>query len=233
MTQFDIEKGFWYYKPGTDFPPKGIDSIEYYQHTERLNLFLSTDKQVKDWCKHLPKLDKVTFLWVTSNVNQELFDSICQMQNLICLHIEKTTVKNIEAINKLEKMVYLRLSNFTKIESIKSLESLKNIEILTLENLKKVSDFKVVGNLKKLRGLAIDGSMFDKQTINDIDFVTKLSDLKYLMFINTKILNINFDPILNLERLETFKSSLNYPKAEFEKLKLLPSLRNTNIPDLL
>jgi hypothetical protein len=230
MTQTEIEKGFWYYQPGTDFPPKGINSIEDYKQTERLNLFLTDKKQVKFWCENLSKLDYVNFLWVSSNVTQELFNSICQMNNLIGLNIERNTVTNIDKINSLQKLKYLRLANFKKIENINSLGYLSELEVLSLENFKLVSNFKVLGNLKRLKGLSIDGSMYGTQKIDNIEFLSNLTRLKYLMFINTSMKNKNFDSILNLKELESFYSSLNYPNSEFEKLSVLTNLKNSNVP---
>ena len=230
MTPLDVEKGFWYYKPETNFPPKGIDSIENYQQTERLNLFFTDKNQAKVWCENLPKLEQVTFLWVSCNVTQELFNSICQMKNLIGLNIERNTVVEISELSKLNKLKYLRLANFVKIENINSLEHLSELKILSLENLKRITNFEVLGNLKLLEGLSIDGSMYRKQKINNIEFISNLKELKYLMFINTTMDNENFDSILNLMKLETFYSSLNYPNSEFEKLNALPNLKNSNIP---
>lgn len=229
MTQTDIEKGFWYYKPNTNFPPKGIDKIEDYQQTDRLNLYFTDKKQIKIWCELLPKLDHVNFLWVSSNVTQELFDTICQMKNLIGLNIERNTVINIDKISKLHKLKYLRLANFTKIENINSFGQLLDLEVLSLENFKRISDFKILGNLKLLEGLSIDGSMFEVQKIDNISFISNLKELKYLMLLNTIMSDINFDSILNLNKLETFYSSLNYPDSEFEKLKVLDNLRNSNV----
>jgi hypothetical protein len=229
MTQMDIEKGFWYHKPETDFPPKGISSIEDYKQTERLNIFLTEKKQVKIWCENLSKLDNVKFLWISSNVTQELFDSICQMNNLIGLNIERNTIKSIDKINKLKKLKYVRLANFSKIQNINSLGLLSELKVLSLENFKLLSNFKILENLKNLEGLTIEGSMYGTQIIEDIEFLANFKKLKYLMFLNTSIKNKNFDSILNLKELESFYSSLNYPSSEFEKLNSLTNLKNSNV----
>ncbi|WP_293726391.1 hypothetical protein, partial [Thiolapillus sp.] len=39
-------------------------------------------KLVESWCEALPGLDKVEFLWLSSRVNQPLFDAACQMKSL-------------------------------------------------------------------------------------------------------------------------------------------------------
>lgn len=229
MTPLDLEKGFWYYKPEDNFPPKEIDSIEKYKQTERLNLFFTDKNQEKIWCENLPKLEQVNFLWISCNVTQKFFNSICQMKNLIGLNIERNTVADINEISKLNKLKYLRLANFSKIENIISLEHLSELKILSLENLKQITNFESLAKLKKLEGLSIDGSMYRKQKITNIEFLSNLKELKYLMFINTSMDDKNFDPILNLTKLETFYSSLNYPNSEFEKLNTLPNLKNSNI----
>ena len=229
MTQHDIEKGFWYYKPEIKFPPYGINLFEDYHEDENLNLFLTNKSEVKLWSKYLPTLDKVKFLWISSNVNQEIFESVCQMKNLVGLNIETTTVKNVDKIANINKLSFLRLANFTKIESVKTLGSLNNLKVLELENFEKISDFEVIGKLKNLQGLSICGSMYKAQKIENIKFVSSLNNLKYLMLINSKMTDKNLDAILNLKNLETFNSSNNYPTIEFEKLKALTHLKNSNI----
>jgi hypothetical protein len=57
--------------------------------------------------------------------------------------------------------------------------------------------------------------------------------LKYLKIVNTITVDKNFDPLLQLRELETFNSSWNYPKKEFEKLKELPLLKNSNVSSCL
>ncbi|AWA31029.1 hypothetical protein HYN48_13580 [Flavobacterium magnum] len=230
MTQHQIEKGFWCYQPTNDFPPKGISLLEDYDGNETLNLYLENSSHVKAWSKFLPTLENVKFLWISSNVNQELFESICNMKNLIGLNIEKNSIKNIDAIGNVSTLTFLRLANFTTIENIKSLSLLISLEVLELENFKNVSDFQIIGKLKKLQGLSISGSMFSSQRIENIDFIKSLTSLKYLMLINSKMTDKNFDALLNLHQLETFYSSYNYPRTEFEKLKSLPNLKTTNLP---
>lgn len=55
--------------------------------------------------------------------------------------------------------------------------------------------------------------------------------MQSLSLVNTVTKDKSFDPLLNLNELIKFESSLNYPKTEFEKLKKLPNLKFTNIPE--
>ena len=244
MNENIIKYGFWNSEDYNHIKYKSVIFFEDYKPSEKLRLlitqldFIATKKEltstqlkkiVKSWCEKLPELKEVKILWLPSRVTQEIFDSICEMENLEGLWIKWSGIKNIENLKKLKKLKHLHIGSSSQIESIEVLSEMKSLITLETEQLNKISDFSVIGNLTQLQGLGIDGSMWTSQKIEDIKFVSSLKNLKYLTITNSIIRDKNFDPLLNLQELERFNCSWNYPEKEFDKLKLIKSLKYGNI----
>ena len=229
LTEYQIEKGFWYGPSEL----KLIQTVEEYDGSKQLRIAIPNDKELRKWISFLPTLNKVEYLMVNSNVNQKLFDAICSIKSLVVLYITMTTAKRIDDLYKLNKLKYLYIGNGTRIESIEVIGLLTNLKILELENIKKITNFEVISKLTSLEGLGICGSMWTAQKIDTLQPISFLHKLKYLKIVNTITVDKNFDPLLQLRELETFNSSWNYPKKEFEKLKELPLLKNSNVSSCL
>ncbi|MFV8357778.1 hypothetical protein ACNQGB_16525 [Flavobacterium sp. XS1P32] len=232
LTDEQIRKGYWYYNPDKNFPPNG-KLLDEYTGEESLNLFSikgnESISQIKNrenfYAINIPsKLNSLKILW-TSHINQEIFDSICQLEKLESLYIESGKILNINAISNLKNLKHLGLLSLTKVENIKPLATLTQLETLELENLKKISDFKLLSELINLKGLQIDGDMYTAQRIENFNFLKPLSKLKYLTFTNSKANDKNFNAISKLENLEMLQSSTNYPKKEFQKLCGMKNLK--------
>ncbi|MEP5940210.1 hypothetical protein, partial [Maribacter dokdonensis] len=54
--------------------------------------------------------------------------------------------------------------------------------------------------------------------------------LKYLSLMNTKVLDASLKPLLKLEELKRFDSSLNIPSQEITSLKKIKTLEFGNVP---
>lgn len=237
LTEKQIEKGFWCWNIEDDHPPKSITLLEDYKASEKLNLVITQldtiakhqNKIIDDWCKKLPELIEIKYLWLDSKVNQKIFDAVCKMTNLEALYIKWSSVKNINNLQNLKNLKHLWFGSSTQVEEIEVLGKLSDLITLTLVNLKKISDFSIISNLSKLEGLGIDGSTWTAQKIDTLDPVRHLTELKYLTVINTKIMDKSLEPILSLKKLVRFNSSYNYPAEEFKKLKELPNLKYSNV----
>jgi Leucine-rich repeat (LRR) protein len=233
MVRRDYKRSFWYYRPNDNFPPKAISDPEEYANTEFLNFWTKEPKDQKRWIQALPSLTDVKVLWVGSNVNQQMFESICNMPNLIGLNIQARSVKDIESLSKLSKLEYLSLFGITKVDSIEVLGRLKNLKVLNIENVKKIANFDALSDLVNLEELSIDGSMWTAQKIDNFEFVSRLTNLKRLSFVNTRANKKDFTPLLKLRELISFDSSYNYPQEEFEKLEELSKLKYSNVSYVL
>lgn len=237
MTENEIKYGFWHREKVPNFPPESIIQLDEYNPKENLTLFITQtnlkstlqNKLIKDWCKKLPEMHEVKYLWFTSRVNQKMFDATCEMKNIEGLWIKWSGIKSIDNIENLKNLKHLHIGSSGQIESIEILKKLKSLETLELEQLNKISDFSIISELTHLEGLGIDGSIWTAQKIDTLKPIENLANLKYLTTTNSKIKDKSFDPILRLNNLVRFNCSWNYPETEFEKLKNIPNLKYGNI----
>lgn len=201
---------------------KTLNKVEEYGGEDILNIYTENTTQLKPWIKVLLENKQIKKLSVSSNISQDCFDAICQLENLKELFLLRcTSLKNIDSIIKLKTLECLVLSEPTKIESIEPIGQLSKLEDLRIQNIKRVSNFDALSNLTPLKVLKIDGSLWRTQLIDNFNFLSKLTNIRYLTFVNSKANIKNFDPILNLKKLTAFHSSYNYPKEELEKLLVL------------
>ncbi|MCV9388573.1 hypothetical protein [Reichenbachiella ulvae] len=237
MTEKQIKHGVWHVTKGFVSPSKSITLLKDYRPVEKLNLLITQThlkpydqrKNYENWCKRLPELEEVKFIWLPSKVNQKIFEAVCKMPNLEGLWIKWSSIKHIDNLIHLGKLKHLHLGSSSQVENIDVLGSLHNLESLETEQLNKISDFSVLSNLSQLQGLGIDGSIWTAQKIDTLEPIRNLTNLKYLSTTNSQIKDKSFNPLLELNQLVTFNCSWNYPESEFAKLKSLPNLKYGNI----
>ena len=124
MKQEVIEKGIWSIEEFNHLKRNTITEINGYNGSNELRLSITQlmdrssyqqNKLVKEWCKLLPTLKSVEYLWLPSRVNQKIFDSICRMPNLKSLWIKWSGIKSIEAIENLHKLEHLHIGSSSQI----------------------------------------------------------------------------------------------------------------------
>ncbi len=232
LTEKQIQKGYWYYNPTENFPPNG-KLLEEYDGEENLNLIITksneTDNEIKKrertYSSNFPiELKSIKILWVY-HINQDIFNAICGLENLTSLYIQSNRIKEISALSNLKNLRHLALLNLTKVDSIQPISELNQMITLKFENFKRINNFKAISSLNTLKGLQIDGGMYSAQKINDFEFLSNLTDLEYLTFINSQAILKDLSPILKLTNLKMLQCSSNYPKKEFKKLNEMKSLK--------
>lgn len=212
MTKIQLKRNF----------PEALSTVDEYQGEDTLTIYTEKTTQLKPWIKILQENKQIKKLCISWNISQDFFEAICELENLEELYLRRcSSIKNIDSIVNLLKLNFLYLGDPTKIESIEPLSQLINLNNLRIENAKKISHFDALSNLTKLQVLQIDGSMWTAQPIDNFEFVSKLINIRYLTFVNSKARIKNFDPLLNLKKLSVFHCSYNYPLEEFHKLHSL------------
>jgi hypothetical protein len=101
LTEKQIIEGFWYGDPASNWPPEPVTNIEDNSPGERLNLNITQldvndyqqRKIVDQWCRELPGLREVKYLWFSSRVSQKMFEAACRMPNLEGLNIKWSGIK--------------------------------------------------------------------------------------------------------------------------------------------
>ena len=235
MTENQIENGYWIWDKKNNFPPESISYPTQYKGESRLNIAYTQrmeitqteqKKLVSEWVDFLPTCKNIETLWFTTQTPQQIFDSACQLDQLVGLNIKNSSITTLDKIIKLKNLKHLRIGDSSKIESIKPIESLTSLEVLVIENFKKISDFSNLKVLTNLKFLTIEGGMYTKQKVDSFDFLSELKNLIYLSTAMINTTNKSIDKIYTLKNLKAFNWAFDLTKDEMIKLKKeLPNLK--------
>jgi hypothetical protein len=143
---------FWYYRPKENFPPPCVTRPDEVGAMERLAVCCTQTelrsaeerKLVQHWCRFLPTLVHVRFLWFQSRVPQALFDAACRIKSLEGLYIKWSGLSNIDALQESRELRYFHLGSSTGLRSIDTLPRHRQLKWLGLENLKRIRDIEPV-----------------------------------------------------------------------------------------
>jgi len=235
MTENQIENGYWIWDKENNFPPESISYPTQYKGESRLNIAYTQrmeitqteqKKLVSEWVDFLPTCKNIETLWFTTQTPQQIFDSACQLDQLVGLNIKNSSITMLDKIIKLKNLKHLRIGDSSKIESIKPIESLTSLEVLVIENFKKISDFSNLKVLTNLKFLTIEGGMYTKQKVDSFDFLSELKNLIYLSTAMIDTTNKSIDNIYKLKNLKTLNWAFDLTKDEITNLrKELPNLK--------
>ncbi|HMK05186.1 MAG TPA: hypothetical protein VK489_13370 [Ferruginibacter sp.] len=235
MTEKQIENGFWLWDKENGFPPDSITYPAQFSGQTKLNIActqhsdLTPTQQknlIKEWADFLPSCRNIELLWFTTTTPQTIFDSACLLDNLVGLNIKNSNIKSLDNLSKLKNLKYLRIGDSAKIESVGPLQKLIGLEVLVIENFKNISDFSLLKSLTNLKFLTIEGGMYQKQKVDNFQF---LADFQNLIYLSTTMINStdkSTDTVFKLKNLKTLNWAFDLTNSEMEKLKQeLPNLK--------
>jgi len=175
----------------------------------------------KKWIDTLPKLKKVKLLSIRHRVKQELFEAICNMQNLKSLMFWISTVEDISSISKLSKLTNLKLWHFSRLKDITPLLTLKKLKVLSIDTCFKIENYQIIGKMTQLEGLELCGDTFAprKLRINSLKPFETLKNLKHLDLSSASVVDKSYESVLKMPNLERFDLLVNLPKESREKIK--------------
>lgn len=154
-----------------------------------------------EWQKVFPKLENLKYLYISHNVNQDYFESICQIPNLKGLFVKTSKIEDFNAIGALKKLEQLNFSGGKAINNLNGIEQLTDLKYCVLDNffgLKTISELSALQSLRKLHLFA--GIHGKKLNIKSIEPLAELENLKELALdIKT---NLDIAPLLKLKHLE-------------------------------
>jgi len=235
MTEKQIENGFWFWDTKNNFPPDSITYPTEYNGQTKLNVACTQilnitptvqKKLIKNWVDFLPNCQDVEMLWFTTHTTQQIFDSVCKLDNLVGLNFKWSNIKTLDKITNLKGLKYLRIGSSAQIESIAPLSGLINLEVLVIENFKKVSDFSILSKLKNLKFLSIEGGMYTKQKVDTFEPISELTNLIYFSSVMISCNDKRINPILKLKNLVTLNWAFDLSKKDMDRLKSeLPKLK--------
>lgn len=198
-------------------------SPEHYQGEKILLIKPETQKQQRLWKEALPTLKTVEHLSCLFAIKEDLFEVICGLNHLKELYFQ-TRMTNLDGIERMTNLEALSISLAPKLENIDPIGKMVWLKELGLE-LPKITDYSALATLVNLEELSLDGGIDRYQKLDNIHFVKNMKKLKLLSLTSTRMTDKNFDAMTHLVSLETLHISWNYPKEEFEKLRVLPNLK--------
>lgn len=219
-------KYFWYWNPEERFPPPPVVRPEQSYGTDRLNvactqtgLAAREERAIVDaWCKALPKLTGIRFLWFSSRVPQRLFESACQMAGLEGLYIKWSGIDDLSCIERLPSLRYFHLGQSAHLTSIEPLGNCRQLCWLGLELLSQITDLEPVGRLVDLEGLSLEGSMGTTWRVKTLDPVGRLTGLRYLSIANLRSVDGSLTGLSSLHHLATFGHATWWDASELAEI---------------
>jgi hypothetical protein len=191
-------------------------------------------KIVKEWCTFFTSnKSEIKNLFVASRLPARLFDAICESRALEQFGFKWGPVKDISRLRNLKSLTHLGLGSCSATD-LSPLSSLESCQQLSIENADRVSDYSPLGGLVDLQFLHIDGAPLStnkRSTIDSIDFVSELKNLRGLSLGHVTILDDRWPKVIaRLSQLE----ELFIPEDTSEGdrgmlLEALPQLENHNL----
>jgi Leucine-rich repeat (LRR) protein len=244
LNNRQIEYGFNYYFKEENDKIKSIVELAEYTGESKLTInctqlgdsFTPQYKTQKDkkrvvlqWCEFLQQNPTAfTEIHFGTRMPQELFDAVCNQKQLKRLDIKWGAYKDISAIENLTNIELLHIGSGAAVQSIKPLSKLRNIIALSVENFQKISNYDDLSELTTLESLSIEGDGMGPQyiKIDNIDFVSKLTQLRFFRLLTERLKSKDYSSILELKNVEhlTLRSNVEVAKMYNEIIKL-PKLK--------
>jgi len=180
---------------------------------------------LNEWVEVLPSLP-IHFLRFSCHVPEKLLNAACKNVRLKGLYIKWTGAKSIASIRELNNLQQLYLGSAAGVRDPTPISSLDRLTILVLENLKGVTNYSFLKYLNKLKSLSIEGGMYSRPVIEDLNFVTELKQLQSFSLIAMKCLKPSLRPFESLKTLNKLFLCCSFSRKEEEWLEgQLPNLR--------
>ncbi len=218
---------FWYHRSSRRFPPATVQSPDEYDGGDRLSVACTqTDlsasaqkKLVERWCRELPQMTAVKYLWFQSKTTQAMFDAACRTPSLEGLYVKWGSISSIEPLLQLRNLKYLHLDS-PGIESLEPLSRMPQLVWLELCKARGLRDLTPLSRLQNLEGLMLTGDtnslgICKTQTLRPLAGLKRLKWLALRAFVAE---DGSLDPLGALSDLQQLTISNRFPVEEFARL---------------
>jgi Leucine-rich repeat (LRR) protein len=160
---------------------------------------------VQQWCDFFTSSDELRELYVSTRLPPRLFEAICHQTNLRQFGFKWGPIKDLAPIARLAKLTHLGIGS-SSVTDLSPLAELKSLTMLSISNADRLSDYSPLGKLRDLQYLHIEGDLWSsnkRAPIDDLDFLSKLGNLRGLSLDYVKIDASDWHkPIMKLDKLE-------------------------------
>jgi hypothetical protein len=225
-------RGFWLREPQRKMRPRATDSPNDYDGSGYLNLVpsqagLPARQQkalVEEWCRFLPTVSNLEWLWFSSSTSQELFDAACRVPHLKALYVERGRIHDLSSLRESGELEYLHIGGSPGIRSIEPLGKLAQLKWLELDDAKAVTRLEPLHTLVNLDGLAFTGSEFKRNAVESFFPLADLTQLRWLNVAAIRTKDQSLRAFSGMKNLEYLGIANHFPMEEFAWLSTrLPS----------
>ena len=214
---------FWYHRPAKRFPPATTERPDQYDGSDRLAVSCTQSdlpareqrSLVSQWCKTLPRLERVEFLWFHSKVLPEMFEAACRMPNLVGLCINWSSVQSLEPLGDHSGLRYLRIGSSPGIVSLEPLARLLQLRWLELADLKRVTDIDDLESLRRLIGFSFDGPGGSAYAVPSWKPLENMTELAWLKLGAVRSADGSLRSLAKLKQLKWLGLARDYDMKEF------------------
>lgn len=167
--------------------------------------------------EHILGLSKLKRLWCFGLTDKRL-GIVSQCRSLERLYLDGLRYENMDALARLPGLTVLSVDSATKVLSFADLGRLASLRGLSIVNFPKVHSLSPLRELRHLEALVVAGSIWARMTVDTLDPIAGLTDLRFLNLTNLKARDESLEPLANLQSLEVLDLPNFYPVAEFARL---------------
>lgn len=216
--------------------PPAIEHLDAYDGSDRLSLActqtsLSASAQrrlVAGWCKTVPSLSSVRFLWLPSRVPQDLFEAICSMPSLESLSIKWSGISSLASLAKARTLKFVHIGSSPSASSLSVFGSLPDLVWLELENIREAADLAFLHSCARLKGLAVhgDSNSLKPLRIKSLQPLASLQRLEWLSLQTVAAQDESLAPLAGLRSLKYLEIANTFKMEEIAAISgALPHVR--------
>ena len=162
---------------------KDIIDLKNFPDIEMCGIAFSKRLQGLESCRNLKSLTISNYK--SKNGDLSALPSLDILKHLSLIKPDITTLQGLERFGNLKK---LEIYSASKLETIAALQVLSNnLEEIQMEQCKKINDYEVLGKIKSLKKIILSES----GEIKSLAFVKELSELEFISFWGTNVLDGN------------------------------------------
>ncbi len=160
-----------------------------------------------------------------NQVNQDFLIEIGELINLEHLEIEVLTSTNLNPLNQLKNLRFLKLTSVRKVTDFKPITGIDSLRKLFIESAKHIESLDFLSDAHNLSVIGIEGGMYTKQKINSLKPFSDLGALEALFLTSVQLGDKNLDSLSSIPNFKYLKCARFAPKSSFISLRQhLPQL---------
>jgi hypothetical protein len=217
-------KGFWYYRPLENFPPKTIRIPEEFDGSEEIAIACTQTELgakaqrelVARWCRVLPTLS-VRHVWLQTKTPQQLLEAACDVPSLESLNVSWSSVTDLSALTRAPQLRHLKVGSCPSAPNLSGIEGLTHLRWLEFALPHAVSSLDSVAQLTELEGLSVTSGS-KRQSLPSFRPLSGLNKLRWLHIGGIRTDDKSLQPLKTLKALKFLAIGNLFPMAEFARL---------------